>query len=80
MKQRIFTLTFLFTLFCNIGSQAQDVLIQGSRLDIGSEMNLVPSTAVPLALKTPLLEDIHWPLVTTIPSHNMVIILLLLDP
>lgn len=36
MKQRIFTLTFLFTLFCNIGSQAQDVLIQGSRLDIGS--------------------------------------------
>lgn len=36
MKQRIFTLTFLFTLFCSIGSQAQDVLIQGSRLDIGS--------------------------------------------
>ncbi len=42
MKQRIFTLTFLFTLFCSIGSQAQDVLIQGSRLDIGSENEFGP--------------------------------------
>ena len=36
MKQSIITLSFLFALFCSIGTQAQEVLIQGSRLDIGS--------------------------------------------
>lgn len=36
MKQKIFTLTFLCALFCSIGIQAQEVLIQGNRLNIGS--------------------------------------------
>lgn len=36
MKKRNFTLTFLFALLCSIGTQAQEGLVQGSRLDIGS--------------------------------------------
>ena len=36
MKQKIFTLTLLFALLYSIGVQAQEVLIQGSRLNIGS--------------------------------------------
>lgn len=41
MKQRIFTLTFLFALLCSIGTQAQEILIQGDNLNIGSNNTII---------------------------------------
>lgn len=41
MKQRIFTLTFLFALLCSIGTQAQEVLIHGDNLNIGSNNTII---------------------------------------
>jgi hypothetical protein len=41
MKQRIFTLTFLCALLCSIGTQAQETLIHGDNLNIGSNNTII---------------------------------------
>ena len=41
MKKRFFILTFLCALFCSLGTQAQEVLIQGDNLNIGSNNTII---------------------------------------